>query len=79
MLLPLPACLLKQLVDEWQWITKKGLLPPLPRRPCVDELLDQYKVKNIQGWFRAGGLRSIKRAAICSALRVAGKPSAAVC
>ena len=46
MLLPLPASLLKQLVDEWQWITKKGLLPPLPRRPCVDEVLDQYKVNS---------------------------------
>ena len=47
MQLPLPAALLRQLVEEWERVTKQGLLPALPRRPCVDELLDQYKASGV--------------------------------
>ena len=43
MQLPLPAALLRQLVEEWERVTKQGLLPALPRRPCVNELLDKFK------------------------------------
>ncbi len=43
MQLPLPAALLRQLVEEWERVTKQGLLPALPRRPCIDELLDKFK------------------------------------
>ena len=47
--LPLPPVLLKQLVDEWERITKQCLLPPLPRQPCVDQLLASYVVRAASG------------------------------
>ncbi|CBQ68343.1 related to Chromo domain protein MRG15 [Sporisorium reilianum SRZ2] len=39
----LPDELKLQLVDDWENITKKGHLVPLPRKPCVKDILDDYK------------------------------------
>lgn len=39
----LPDELKLQLVDDWENITKNGLLVPLPRKPCVKTILDDYK------------------------------------
>ncbi|SPO28173.1 related to Chromo domain protein MRG15 [Ustilago trichophora] len=39
----LPDELKLQLVDDWENITKKGELVPLPRKPCVKTILDDYK------------------------------------
>ncbi|CDR99517.1 hypothetical protein, partial [Sporisorium scitamineum] len=39
----LPDELKLQLVDDWENITKKGELVPLPRKPCVKDILDDYK------------------------------------
>lgn len=46
---PLPGVLLRQLVDEWERITKQGLLPPLPRRPSIDAVLATYQVRTALG------------------------------
>lgn len=39
----LPDELKLQLVDDWENITKKGELVPLPRKPCVKDILEDYK------------------------------------
>ncbi|KAJ1024338.1 hypothetical protein NDA18_004507 [Ustilago nuda] len=39
----LPDQLKLQLVDDWENITKNGLLVPLPRRPCVRDILQDYR------------------------------------
>ncbi|GAC95809.1 chromo domain-containing protein required for cell polarity [Pseudozyma hubeiensis SY62] len=39
----LPDELKLQLVDDWENITKNGLLVPLPRKPCVKDILDEYR------------------------------------
>lgn len=39
----LPDELKLQLVDDWENVTKKGELVPLPRKPCVKDILDDYK------------------------------------
>ena len=49
MALQLPAPLLRQLVDEWERITKQSMLPPLPRRPAIDALLGDYLVRTLSG------------------------------
>jgi hypothetical protein len=38
----LPSSLKKQLVSDWEYITKDNLLVPLPRTPTVKVLLQQY-------------------------------------
>jgi mortality factor 4-like protein 1 len=38
----IPQHLKKQLILDWESITRKQMLVPLPRQPCIDELLDQY-------------------------------------
>mmetsp|Transcript_2256 Transcript_2256/g.4529 ORF Transcript_2256/g.4529 Transcript_2256/m.4529 type:complete len:293 (-) Transcript_2256:180-1058(-) len=38
----LPASLKKQLITDWENITKEGKLVPLPRKPTVKALLQQY-------------------------------------
>jgi len=40
--LSLPAVLKKQLVDDWDWITREKKIVPLPRKPTVAEILDQF-------------------------------------
>ncbi|KAK3268386.1 hypothetical protein CYMTET_23111 [Cymbomonas tetramitiformis] len=40
--LVLPAALKKQLVHEWECITREGKLVPLPREPCVNVILEEY-------------------------------------
>jgi hypothetical protein len=32
------------LVDDWENVTKKSQLVPLPRKPSVDEILQEYRV-----------------------------------
>ena len=39
----LPDELKLQLVDDWEYITKHGQLVPLPRKPCVKDILQDYK------------------------------------
>lgn len=39
----LPDELKLQLVDDWENITKSGLLVPLPRKPCVKDILEDYR------------------------------------
>ncbi|KAJ1033872.1 hypothetical protein NDA16_000080 [Ustilago loliicola] len=39
----LPDQLKLQLVDDWENITKSGLLVPLPRKPCVKDILEDYR------------------------------------
>lgn len=39
----LPDELKLQLVDDWENITKNGQLVPLPRNPCVKDILDDYR------------------------------------
>lgn len=39
----LPDELKLQLVDDWENVTKKDLLVPLPRKPCVKDILDDYR------------------------------------
>ncbi|PWY99698.1 NuA4 histone acetyltransferase complex, Eaf3/MRG15 subunit [Testicularia cyperi] len=39
----IPDALKLQLVDDWENITKKGELVPLPRKPCVKDILEDYK------------------------------------
>jgi len=38
----LPAVLKKQLVDDWDWITREKKIVSLPRKPSVAEILDQF-------------------------------------
>lgn len=39
----IPDALKVQLVDDWENVTKKDLLVPLPRKPCVKDILKLYK------------------------------------
>lgn len=39
----IPDQLKLQLVIDWENITKKGELVPLPRKPCVKDILEDYK------------------------------------
>ncbi len=39
----LPDELKLQLVDDWESITKNSLLVPLPRKPCVSTILEDYR------------------------------------
>lgn len=38
----IPSTLKKQLVDDWEFVTKKDKLVKLPRSPCVDDVLKKY-------------------------------------
>ncbi|VFQ64169.1 unnamed protein product [Cuscuta campestris] len=38
----IPSTLKKQLVDDWEFISKKNLLVKLPRSPSVDNILTKY-------------------------------------
>lgn len=38
----MPAVLKKQLVDDWDWITREKKIVSLPRKPSVAEILDQF-------------------------------------
>jgi len=40
--LNLPAVLKKQLVDDWDWITREKKIVSLPRKPTVAEILDLF-------------------------------------
>eukprot|EP00976_Prorocentrum_cordatum_P019522 395531-Prorocentrum_minimum.AAC.7 len=42
MSIALPSSLKKQLINDWELITKDGKLVPLPRKPSVKNLLQQY-------------------------------------
>ncbi|GAK66041.1 MRG-domain-containing protein [Moesziomyces antarcticus] len=46
-----------QLVDDWESITKNGMLVPLPRKPCVKDILQDYK-KHYLAHKRDGAKRS---------------------
>ncbi|SPO28732.1 related to Chromo domain protein MRG15 [Ustilago trichophora] len=51
----LPDELKLQLVDDWENITKKGELVPLPRKPCVKTILDDYKAYYLSSNKGGGG------------------------
>ncbi|TQS33160.1 hypothetical protein Golomagni_06503, partial [Golovinomyces magnicellulatus] len=53
----LPDELKLQLVDDWENITKNGMLVPLPRKPCVKDILQDYK-KHYLAHKRDGAKRS---------------------
>ncbi|CAH9108657.1 unnamed protein product [Cuscuta epithymum] len=38
----IPSTLKKQLVDDWEFVTKKNVLVKLPRSPTVDDMLTKY-------------------------------------
>ncbi|GMH14815.1 hypothetical protein Nepgr_016656 [Nepenthes gracilis] len=39
---PIPSTLRKQLVDDWEYVTRQDKLVKLPRSPSVDEILKKY-------------------------------------
>ncbi|CAO1636171.1 unnamed protein product [Sympodiomycopsis kandeliae] len=39
----IPDSLKVQLVDDWENVTKKDLLVPLPKKPCVKDVLKSYR------------------------------------
>lgn len=41
--LNIPDALKVRLVDDWEFVTRRGQLVPLPRKPCVDEILTSYR------------------------------------
>lgn len=41
--LNIPDALKVRLVDDWEFVTKRNQLVPLPRKPCVDEILASYR------------------------------------
>lgn len=40
--LKIPAALKRHLITDWDYITKNNSLAPLPRNPCVSEIMDSY-------------------------------------
>mmetsp|Transcript_28866 Transcript_28866/g.93931 ORF Transcript_28866/g.93931 Transcript_28866/m.93931 type:complete len:346 (+) Transcript_28866:24-1061(+) len=42
LVVPLPLQLKKQLVDDWELVTEQNRRVPLPRRPCVAQILSDF-------------------------------------
>lgn len=53
--LVIPDALKVQLVDDWENVTKKELLVPLPRKPCVKDVLKLYKDHALEKRKHGGG------------------------